>query len=174
MSTSNSFWHWTLPPLPKHKRGRRPEPGFTDEELQYLENTLQIIESISIDTLGLNDKDEASALQPGENGARSRQMNSDVQAHSTPWNQRALCTLSDARLWAVTHPNTVAVFLVFVAASLLARTNVGSVQALVGLACLFTGLKIMAATEDGFELPPRRASRASSIPPSQLEKHQES
>jgi hypothetical protein len=40
---SNSFW-WTLPPLPKQKRGKRPaEPGFTDEELQYLENTLQIV-----------------------------------------------------------------------------------------------------------------------------------
>jgi hypothetical protein len=40
---STSFW-WTLPPLPKQKRGKRPaEPGFTDEELQYLENTLQIV-----------------------------------------------------------------------------------------------------------------------------------
>jgi hypothetical protein len=49
---STSFW-WTLPPLPKQKRGKRPaEPGFTDEELQYLENTLQIV-SVMLKNFGL-------------------------------------------------------------------------------------------------------------------------
>lgn len=37
---STSFW-WRLPPLPRQKR--RSEPGFTDEELQYLESTLSIV-----------------------------------------------------------------------------------------------------------------------------------
>jgi hypothetical protein len=50
---STSFW-WTLPPLPKQKRGKRPaEPGFTDEELQYLENTLQIVSIMSNFGLGV-------------------------------------------------------------------------------------------------------------------------
>lgn len=68
----------------------------------------------------------------------------------------------------MTHPNTVAVSLVFIASVLLTRSDVRSVQALIGLACLFAGLKIMAATEDGFELPQRYTPpRASSIPPCQ-------
>lgn len=113
-----------------------------------------------------------NARQAGAEGARSSQSHSDVEAHPNAWN-RAHCTLSDAHLWAVTHPNTVAVFLVFMASALLTGRNLGSIQALVGLACLFAGLKIMAATEDGFELPPR--SRLSTLPSSQhLENDQES
>ncbi|KIM33738.1 hypothetical protein M408DRAFT_325346 [Serendipita vermifera MAFF 305830] len=184
MASSNSLW-WSLPPEPRRKRARTTrqpaEPGFTDEELQYLETTLSIIESISIDTLGLNnnDTDVMSAKTQIEEAARSSQSTSDVKAHqSSAWN-RLQRSLSDARLWAVTHPNTVAMSLVFIASVLLTRTEVRSIQALIGLACLFAGLKIMAATEDGFELPPRysSSSRASSIPPSavrQIEKDQES
>jgi len=169
---STSFW-WTLPPLPKQKRGKRPaEPGFTDEELQYLENTLQIIESISIDTLGLNETEDVNARQAGAEGARSSQSYSDVQGRPNSWN-RVHSVLSDVRLWAVTHPNTVAVFLVFLAGALLTHTNMGGIQTLAGLACLFAGLKIMAATEDGFELPPR--SHLPTLPSSQhLENDQES
>jgi hypothetical protein len=41
----SSFW-WRLPPLPPQKRrSERSEPGFTDEELQYLESTLSIVSS---------------------------------------------------------------------------------------------------------------------------------
>lgn len=146
-----SFW-WSLPPLPKQKRGQRPEPGFTDEELQYLETTLQIIESISIDTLRLNEKEDGAINMAGEDVPRpSPHPDTDIQANPTFWNK--LNSFScDAHRWIVTHPNTIAMFLVFVASALLARSTVGSVQTLVGIACLFAGLKIMAATEDGFEL----------------------
>ena len=123
------------------------------------------IESISIDTLGLNETDEINARQADADGARSSQSASDLDAKPTAWN-RLLSILSDGRLWAVTHPNTVAVFLVFAASALLTRTSLGSVQALLGLCCLFAGLKIMAATEDGFEVPEGRP-RISTIPSSQ-------
>jgi hypothetical protein len=130
------------------------------------------IESISIDTLGLNETDDVNGRQGGAEGARSSQSYSDIDAHPNAWN-RAYCALSDARLWAVTHPNTVAVFLVFLAGALLTHTNMGGIQTLVGLACLFAGLKIMAATEDGFELPPR--SHLPTLPASQnIENDQES
>lgn len=68
------------------------------------------------------------------------------------------------------HPNTVALFLVFLATLLLARTGIGSIQALIGVGLLVAGLKIMAATEEGFEMSPPRYSVSSSprtaIPPS--------
>ncbi|CAG8606834.1 11172_t:CDS:10 [Acaulospora colombiana] len=109
------------------KRGQRPEPGFTDEELQYLETTLQIIESISLDTLRLNEKEDGAINMAGEDSPRpSPHPDTDIQANPTIWNK-----LNSA---------------------LLARSTVGSVQTLVGVACLFAGLKIMAASEDGFEL----------------------
>jgi hypothetical protein len=63
--------------------------------------------------------------------------------------------ISDTKLWAATHPNTVAMFLVFLASALLARNGVGSIQTVIGIVCLFLGLKIMAASEDGFEQPPK-------------------
>jgi hypothetical protein len=110
------------------------------------------IESISIDTnhtlsLGLHENENTDTIQEGENLTRPRQFQTNKD---TPWN-----ALEHARLWIVTHPNTVALFLVFIATVLLARSRVDSVQALLGFGCLFAGLKIMAATEDGLELPPR-------------------
>ncbi|KAG8761535.1 hypothetical protein FRC14_002722 [Serendipita sp. 396] len=173
-----SFW-WMLPPLPKQKRREPPpEPGFTEEELQYLQSTLSIIESLSIDGLGLT----TEPIGAGENMARPSQVGDvgldrdrgrdaksrrrignehtqKTRTRSQSWEQVSSLpegvkhSLSNARLWTVTHPNTVAVFLVFIASSLLSR-NPNSLQALVGISFLVAGLKIMAATEDGFELPP--------------------
>jgi hypothetical protein len=110
------------------------------------------IESISIDTLRLNEKEDGAINMASEDSARpSPHPDTDVQANPTFWNK--LNSFScDTQHWVVTHPNTIAMFLVFVASALLARSAVGSVQSLVGVACLFAGLKIMAATEDGFEL----------------------
>jgi hypothetical protein len=110
------------------------------------------IESISIDTnhslsLGLHENENTDSIREGENITRPRQLET---GKDTPWN-----ALEHARLWIITHPNTVALFLVFIATVFLARSGVDSVQALLGFGCLFAGLKIMAATEDGLELPPR-------------------
>jgi len=154
---SSSFW-WRLPPIPRQKR-RGNSPGFTDEVLQYLESTLQIIESISIDTnhtlsLGLHENEPTDTIQEGEDITRPRQLQSDKD---TPWN-----SLEHVRIWVMMHPNTVALFLVFIATLLLARSGVGSLQALLGFGCLVAGLKIMAATEDGLELVPRYTPRSSS------------
>jgi len=136
---------WTLP---RPKRGP-PQPGFTDEELQYLETTLQIIESISLDTLCLTEDDEAEPKQATAKAARQL-----VQPSQSRHSIRTQSAISEAKLWAATHPNTVAMFLVFLASALLAR-NGGSIQAIIGITCLFAGLKIMAASEDGFEQPPK-------------------
>jgi hypothetical protein len=113
------------------------------------------IESISLDTnhslsLGLRENEDADTIQEGENITRPRHLQTDKD---TPWN--ALEHARQTKIWVMTHPNTVALFLVFIATVILARSGVDSVQALLGLGCLFAGLKIMAATEDGFELPPR-------------------
>jgi len=154
---SSSFW-WRLPPLPRPSKRRGNSPGFTDEELQYLDSTLQIIESISIDTnhtlsLGLHENEPTDTIQEGEHPTRLRPVQSDEVA---PWN-----LLEYARIWIMMHPNTVALFLVFTATLLLARSGVGSVQALLGFGCLIVGLKIMAATEDGLELAPRYTASSS-------------
>lgn len=151
-----SFW-WKLPPLPRSKRSRPPSPGFSDEDLQYLESTLRIIESISIDTihspsLGSNENEDTDTIQETADTTRPRHLQTD---DDTPW-------IEHARLWIMMHPNTVALFLVFVATLLLARTGIGSIQALIGVGLLVAGLKIMAATEDGFEMSAPRYSASSS------------
>ncbi|CAG7848006.1 SubName: Full=Uncharacterized protein {ECO:0000313/EMBL:CCA69803.1} [Serendipita indica DSM 11827] len=182
---SKSWWT-TLPAVPKqNRRGPPPEPGFTDEELQYLENTLQIIESISMDTLGLNEMDDAESVQ-GEYAARSssrhdtstkrdktqriRSRTSSQSGASAVAKLAAVLPepvrlrVSDAQMWAVTHPNTVAMFLVFVASALLARGG-SNVHSIIAVACLMAGLKIMAATEDGFEIPRVPPPRYTAHPP---------
>ena len=141
-----------------------------------------------MDTLGLNEMDDTESAQ-GEHAARSRsQTETPTHEHDNRKKTRirsrassrsgasAIAKLhavlpegvrlrvSDAQMWAVTHPNTVAMFLVFVASALLARGG-SNVHSIIAVACLVAGLKIMAATEDGFEIPRVPPRRYTTYPP---------
>lgn len=56
---------------------------------------------------------------------------------------------TEAKLWALTHPSTLGIFLVFLATLLLSsQRSLVSIWSVLGAGCLGVGLKILAASEE--------------------------
>lgn len=146
------MWPFVLPPAPPPRKRKRIEPGFTPEELEYLEQTLAIIDGMSSSDVSSDNGDSTSPHTHTKHHS-SKHIVPIIPSFLTN-NKTFQTLLGKARLWALTHPATLGVLLIFAATLLLARTpRLFSFQTFLGAMLVVIGLRILSAAEtfNGFD-----------------------